>query len=356
MDQISDGAYLHAILANAPGHPQLWNRFLAALIKQLACDSCALLINNLLRSSSSRFLYCANIPIEYREQYENQLNKLDHFNRLICRNPLRVFYNQTPAETYQESVNDPAFSCDGQNHRFGVAIPCNQNHALSLLLNYRSIAGHQQCQRIIATLKNTLPALEEAIHKDHRHKINSQLRHHLGTPFDSYVIVDQNLNILFSDPVYTAIISQFDCVNITENRFGLTSPIMDQRVRALMQNKQEAASIHNQCHSCRLALIPINRLKNLYQWECFQEGFIIAFTHDGEKDPALARLMDIYRLSRCEAICALHFMKTPAIADIAASTYRSQETVRNHLKHVMRKMHVHSQAELMKTLISLAIL
>ncbi|NOR80520.1 MAG: hypothetical protein GQ529_06750 [Methyloprofundus sp.] len=49
-------------------------------------------------------------------------------------------------------------------------------------------------------------------------------------------------------------------------------------------------------------------------------------------------------------------MKTPSIHDVATKTYRSQETVRNHIKHTMQKMDVHNQAELMKKLITLAAL
>jgi len=39
---------------------------------------------------------------------------------------------------------------------------------------------------------------------------------------------------------------------------------------------------------------------------------------------------------------------------LAYNTFRSQNTVRNHIKHIMIKMDVHNQAELMKKLITLA--
>ena len=47
-------------------------------------------------------------------------------------------------------------------------------------------------------------------------------------------------------------------------------------------------------------------------------------------------------------------MNTPSIHDIATSTHRSKETIRNHIKRTMQKMKVHSQAELMKKLVTLA--
>jgi len=114
--------------------------------------------------------------------------------------------------------------------------------------------------------------------------------------------------------------------------------------------------IHNQCQSRQLALIPVASLDNLYQWECFKGGFILTFIFNKEKNPSLDRLINIHQLSRCEAICALHFMQTPSIAEIAENTHRSQETVRNHLKRSMQKMDVHNQAELMKKMIMLAAL
>jgi len=99
--------------------------------------------------------------------------------------------------------------------------------------------------------------------------------------------------------------------------------------------------IHNQCQSRQLALIPVASLDNLYQWECFKGGFILTFIFNKEKNPSLDRLINIHQLSRCEAICALHFMQTPSIAEIAENTHRSQETVRNHLKRSMQKMNCH---------------
>lgn len=356
MDQISDSIYLNVILANAPGHPLIWNRFLEELARQLDCDSSALLVTDLIDSAQTRFLFSAHIPLEYQEQYENILNQLDGFNHFISKNPHRIFYNQNLKDDYQVVINNEFIALGDQNYRFGVSIPCNQNHSLSLLLNRQKAFNADEQQRIIQILQSTLPCLDEAIHKDQRHKINSQLLHHLGDHFDGYIIVDQKLNILFSDPVYTAMISQLDCVEISENCFGMKNPAIQQRLLSLMKNKQESTSIHNQCHSCQITLIPISCLKNLYQWECYKDGFILTFTHEKDKNPALDRLMQIYHLSRCEAICAMHFMKTPSIPEIATSTHRSQETVRNHIKHTMQKMAVHSQAELMKKLITLATL
>ncbi|MDD1622268.1 MAG: LuxR C-terminal-related transcriptional regulator, partial [Methylococcaceae bacterium] len=160
-------------------------------------------------------------------------------------------------------------------------------------------------------------------------------------------------NIIFSDPIFTSIISQLDCVKISGSHFGMKNPAMEQQLLSLIENNR-GAKIPNHCHACQIMLTPISSLKNLYQWECYKDGFILSFTHDKEKNPAIDRLTEIYHLSQCEAVCALNFMHTPSIPDIAANTYRSQETVRNHIKHAMQKMEVHSQAELMKKLITLA--
>jgi hypothetical protein len=48
--------------------------------------------------------------------------------------------------------------------------------------------------------------LDEAVHDEQRYKINSQLIHYMSDHFDGYIIVDKELNILFSDSVYTSII------------------------------------------------------------------------------------------------------------------------------------------------------
>ncbi|MCK9606450.1 MAG: LuxR C-terminal-related transcriptional regulator [Methylomonas sp.] len=354
MRQLSDDLYLHTILANAPGYPLIWNRFLNELTRQLCFDSSALLVTDLNDYGNTRFLFSAHISNEYQEQYQDKLNRLDLFNHYISKNPRRITCNQNLQYGNPSELKSAFFAPEQQNFRFGVALACSQNHALSLLLNRKHAFSHAEQQHITQLLENMLPILQDAIHKEQRHKINSQLLHHLGDHFDGYIIVDHELNILFSDPIYTAIISQLDCVHISENRFGMKNPVIEQRLLSLIEHNQESSSIHNQCQSCQISLIPIASLKNLYQWECYMDGFILTFTHEKDKNPALDRLMHLHSLSRCEAICALHFMKNPSIPDIASHTYRSQETVRNHIKHTMQKMNVHSQAELMKKLITLA--
>jgi len=356
MDQIADDVDLNSILANAPGNPVIWNRFLTELARQLNCDSSAMLVTDLIEKDKTHFLFSSHIPLEYQEQYQSTLNRLDVFNHFISKVPHQIFCNQTLIDIYNEERNSDFMPPCDQNYRFGVSIPCNHNHSLSLVVNRKEVFNDEELQQVTLALQSIIPALDKAVHAEQRHKINSQIIHFIDGHFDGYIIVDRELNILFYDPVYISIISQLDCVNISANRFGMKAPAIEQRLLSLIENNQQASSIHNQCHSCQITLIPISSLKNLYQWECYKDGFIITFTHDKEKNPAIARLTEIYHLSRCEAVCALHFMKTPSIPDIATNTFRSQETVRNHIKHTMQKMDVHSQAELMKKLITLAAL
>jgi DNA-binding CsgD family transcriptional regulator len=355
MDQIPKGLVLNSILANVPGNPLIWNRFLTEFTRQLNCDSSMLLVTDLIERKNTHFLFSAYIPQQYQEEYENGLNRRDTFNYFISKNPLQVFCNQALTDSYVEEVENTFIPPSGQKYRFGFSISCNHKHSLSLIVNRKDAFNVEELQKVTRILQSLIPSLEDAIHAEQRHKINSQLLPHIGDHFDGYIIVDRELNILFSDPLYTAIISQLDCVKISWGRFGMKNRAIQLRLLALIDNNEEA-SVHNQCHICQLRLIPISSLENLYQWECYKDGFIITFTHDKEKNPAIGRLTEIYQLSRCEAVCALHFMQTPSISDIATNTYRSPETVRNHLKHTMQKMDVNNQAELMKKLIALAAL
>ncbi len=354
MDQNANHEDLNSILLNAPGHPLIWNRFLIELSRQLNCESSALLVNDLVDNKNTHFLFSANIPEKYQSLYENTLNRLDDFNHFISKNPCRVFCNQTLNETSAEERNTAFILPDTQNYRFGLAIPCNRNHSLSLLAYRKEAFTNEEQQNATRILESLISALDEAIHTEQRYKIKSQLFHHIGNHYDSYIIVDDKLNILCSDPVFTSIISQMDCVEISDNRFRMKSKDLEQRLLSLIENKQGDNGIQDHYHFCQISLIPISSLKNLYQWECYKDAFILVFTHDKARDPVVDRLTEIYNLSKCEAVCALHFMRKPSIPDIATNTYRSQETVRNHLKHTMQKMDVHNQAELMKKLITLA--
>lgn len=356
MAQLADAIDLNSILANAPGNALIWNRFLSELALQLSCDSSVLLVTDLIKRENTHFLFSYNIPSAYQEKYENQFNKLDCFNYFISKNSKQIFFNQAPKDGICQEPQSQFKLPANQKYRFGVSIPCNHNHALSLIATRRQAFNDQEQQHISQTLDSILPALEEALHGEQRYKINSQILHYMGDHFDGYIIIDRYLNILFSDPIYTSIIGPLDCVTISGNRISMTDPAIEQQLLTLIETNQNPGSIHNQNHAFQMTLIPISSLENLYKWECYKDGFILTFTHDKDKNPTLNRLTEIYQLSRCEAVCALHFMKTPSIPDVAITTYRSQETVRNHIKHSMQKMNVHNQAELMKKLMTLSAL
>jgi len=362
MDQYVSNTDFNSLLANAPGNALIWRRFLAELNQQLNCDSSALLISSFANIEDTQFLFSENISSAYQEQYQNELNKLDSFNYFISKNPRHIFCNQRFedsyfADNYFEEIGSNFIPPLEQKYRFGVSIPCNRSHALNLLLNSKKAFSDEQQQNIIRTLESILPSLEEAMHGEQRYKINSQLPHYISDHYDGYIIVDRQLNVLFSDSLYTPILGQLECVKISENQVRINNAALNQQLFSLIDtDNQQVSSIHNQCQTCQITLIAINALENLYQWECFKDGFILAFTHNKENNPSIDRLVGIHQLSRCEAICALHFMKTPSIADVANNTFRSQETVRNHIKHTMQKMEVHSQAELMKKLVTLAAL
>lgn len=354
MDQISEPITLNSLLSHAPGNPILWQQFLAQLARQLNCSSGFMLVTDLLERENTRFLYSFNLPSDYRQHYEQQLNKLDIFNHFISKNPRQVYCNQDLGLNYRQDINSNPLCNENLKHRFGTSIPCNHRHALSLSFNRKKAFNKQEQRLGVRMLQRLLPALEESIHAEKRHKINSQIFHHLGSHFDAYLIVDRDLNILFADPVHSSIVGAMDCVNINGEKFGLNNPVIEQRLLELIADKQDKDAIKNQCLTCQITVIPLDSLENLYHWECHKDGFVLAFTHDKNSNPAIERLMKIYSLSKCEASCALHFMQTPSIADVAASTCRSQETVRNHLKRTMQKMGVHNQAALMKKLMALS--
>ncbi len=354
MDQIAESLELDLILTNVPGKPLLWKRFLTELTRLLNCDSSFLLISDLSERGNTIFFSSAFISEEYQQQYENKLNKLDAFNYFVCKKPLTVFCNHS-TDSDEINTGDADFTApEGQCYRFGVSIHCHQNYSLCLFVNRLQAFDERekrQAERVIQTL---LPSLEEAFFEEQRYKIESQLIYYFDNHFDSYVIIDKDLTVLFTDPVYSYMITQLDCVEINENRFIIKKTAVKQRLLSLIKRGNKVASIHSQCQNCQITLIPIAILKNLYHWECYKNGFIITFTHNKNNNRSLARLTEIYQLSHCEAACALDFMRTPSIQEVATNTFRSQETIRNHIKRTMQKMDVHNQAELMKKLLTLA--
>ena len=118
----------------------------------------------------------------------------------------------------------------------------------------------------------------------------------------------------------------------------------------------DTVTMQNPCAANSITVIPARALDNLYAWEFYKKGVVMTFTSEHEQSPALVRLMALYNLTKSEALCALHFIATPSISDIAVGTHRSTETVRNHIKSIMQKLDVHNQGALMKKLLAIAAL
>jgi regulatory LuxR family protein len=356
MDPFTEHEQLSSLLDNAPGNPRIWEQFLIQLTSCLNARSAALVATNLIERESTRVLFSINIPDAYLRRYEEKLNRLDIFNFFLSKHPNRVFCNQLLDKSYQKVVESADKTKSKPLYRLGFSLPCSQHYSLNLLIDRNTRFSELEQYKYEQYLNQLMPVLEKAIHTEQKYKINTQLTPILGEHFDGHIIVDKHLKILFADPVMAAMIADFDCISICDNSIVLHNPALNEPLRQAIENNQTCTSIHNQCKTCQITLIPIAALTNLYQWECYKNGYILAFLFNIGHDPTMERLSEIYNLSKCEAVCALHFMKTPSVAGIAVATSRSQETVRNHLKRTMQKMDAHNQAELMKKLLSIVAL
>ncbi len=354
MDQFPYGFGLINLLREAPGNPVIWEKFLAQLTKKLNCESSFLLINHLINRDKTHFLFHFNISDKQLKCYNEYDNQLNAFNFFIGKNPHQVFCNQNVIDSDFIKFTDekPLFSTELQ-YRFGLSIPCN-HYFISLHINRDQPFTKQELQNNTQLLQDIISPLEEAIHAEQQQKIHSQLIHHSYQPFDGYLIVDQQLNIVLANPVYKLIFTVLDCIECYKNQLIINDTNLKSALLAKLASPAGQFETLNHCSNCRIGLLPVKVLDNLYSWECFKDDFILTFASSKYRNSTVSRLMNVHKLSRSEALCALHFLNTPSIVDIAEKTCRSQNTVRNHIKRIMHKMDVHNQAALMKKLIALA--
>lgn len=344
---------ISALLAQVAGNPLLWEHVLLRLAEQLQCDNCVLLVTDMVEREKTRFLYCANISADYREKYEQNLNRLDIFNYFISKNPRHVFCNQNLPKSYQYEVETHAKQHGKRNYRIGFAIPWNHHYSLNVILARETPFSETEQENYCQLLLPLLPKLEQAIFAEQQQKIQSQLLLFLDDHCDGYLIVDSQLQVIYKDPVYVSYISNLPGIMIYNNQLNLSSLELQHKLQQLVLNHEDKIALNDHVSHCRINVISIQTLENLYHWECYNNAHIIAFTRLNNSNPALERLTLIYELSHCEAECALQFMHNPSIPELALNSYRSKATVRNHLKHIMHKMDVHNQAALMKKLLSL---
>jgi len=351
MDEFSGYSDLTEMLHNAPGNPVIWDRFLCRLAEIASCDRSFLLMTDLIHKENTHFLFHFNLSEKQQKLTINSFNTSNTFNKLLVKNPCQVVCSQKSPPKAGFNFNNRL----NVQYHFGFSIPYNSHHTLTLCVNRNHPFSKNEQSRIRLFLLSIIMPLQTAIKTELEHKIYSQILQYTPDHFDCYVIVNRSLQILFSDSVFSSVIGKCKCVTVINKQIQFVDPEARSYLSFLM-NQNKIASINKPSELCQISLIPVSALDNLYGWECFNDSFIIAFTYNKKNNPVIKRLLDIHKLSKCEALCAIDFLQTPSIVEIAENTCRSQDTIRNHLKHIMHKMNVHNQAALMKKLVSLTAL
>jgi hypothetical protein len=348
---------INDILTKAPYNPVLWHLFLAELTSLMQCDSGFLSIADLGRHGGFHHLYRYNVTPEQQSCFERNFRKDHSFEANIAKQPHQVLCSTMLNGSHcRDNFGIEPYATE-EHCRFGVSLPLNSRYAHCLVLNGNHPAAEPELHASVHRLQALVPSLKDALQKEQWLSLYSQITLLTGKHVTAYIIVDRALNVLFSYPVFNRIIADMDCVEIRGKRLTFLNKTTEQRVLALMtETGCDAMTTQSQSASCTITVIPARTLDNLYGWEFYKKGVALTFTSNHENSPTLVRLMALYNLTKCEALCALHFIATPSILDIATDSHRSTETVRNHIKSIMKKLDVHNQGALMKKLLTIAAL
>ncbi|MEC4748873.1 hypothetical protein [Methylomicrobium sp. Wu6] len=349
------------ILSKAPGNPVLWHLFLSELTGSMECDSGFLSIVDLGHGGGVHHLYDYNTTPKQQCYFERNLRKAGSFDAKVAKHPYKVFSSNTMNGTLRTEGDGDGTEPNtiGAHCRFGVSFPLNSRFAYFVYLNgSRPVSESElELEDHVNRLQALVPSLQNALRKEQWISLYHQITLLTGKHVAAYIIVDRALNVLFFDPVFNRIIEDMDCVEIRDKCLAFLNKTAEQRILALMAGiDYDTVTMHNPCASLDITVIPGRALDNLYAWEFYKKGVALTFTSCHENNPTLVRLMVIYSLTKGEALCALQFIATPSIPDIASGTHRSTETVRNHIKSIMHKLDVHNQGALMKKLLAIAAL
>jgi DNA-binding NarL/FixJ family response regulator len=344
------------ILSKAPYNPVLWHLFLEELAAMMQCDSGILSIAGIGRRGGFHHLYRYNMTAEQQSCFERNLCKTGSFEASITKQPHQVIFTKQNGSFRFDYVGKGA-DATGEPCRFGVSFPLNSRYAYCLVLNGNRPAAEPELQAGVQRLQALVPSLENALQKEQWLSLYNQISMLTGQHVTAYIIVDRDLNVLFSYPVFNRLIADMECVEIQDKRLVFLDNTTERHVLALMtETVYDAMTAQYQYATGTITVIPVQALENLYGWEFYKNGVVLTFTSSHENSPTLVRLMALYNLTRCEALCALQFIATPSIPEIATDSHRSTETVRNHIKSIMQKLDVHNQGALMKKLLAIAAL
>ncbi|MGR9035417.1 MAG: helix-turn-helix transcriptional regulator [Gammaproteobacteria bacterium] len=357
MNSLQATLSINEILSKAPGNPVLWHLFLAELAAAMQCDSAFLSVADLSRGGGFHYLYGFNFGPEQQRCFELNFRKTGSFDAIVAKHPYRVFCSNALNGTFHRSNGNIKSDASEEHCRFGVSLPLSSRYAYCLYLNSSRPSSETELQAYAQQLQALAPLLQNALQKEKWLNLYSQITLLTGKHVAAYIIVDRALNVLFSDPVFNRIIADMDCVEIRDKRLAFLNKNTEQLVLKLMAGIDcETVTMQNRCDYCTITVIPTLALDNFYAWEFYKLGIVLTFSSGSENNPTLVRLMALYNLTKGEALCALQFISTPSIPDIAGNIHRSHETVRNQIKSIMHKLDVHNQGALMKKLLTIAAL
>jgi DNA-binding CsgD family transcriptional regulator len=345
------------ILSKAPGNPGLWHLFLAELVSTMQCDSGFLSIADLDCNGGIHYLCQYNVETEQLSHFELNYHKAGSFAANVTKTPYHVFHSKMQYGTICDGVEDIESEATEEYYRFGVSIPLNSRYAYCIYLNSRRPAAEPVLQGCVHWLQALIAPLQNALHKEQWFSLYNQITLLTGKHVAAYLIVDRALNVLFSDAIFNHIIEDMECVEIRGKQLAFLNKTTEEWVLAFMDGEGcETVTRQNQCASYDITVIPARALDNLYAWEFYRQGTVLTFTSGHKNNLTLVRMMALYNLTQGEALIALQFINTPSISEIASASHRSPETVRNHIKSIMRKLDVHNQGALMKKLLAIVAL
>jgi DNA-binding CsgD family transcriptional regulator len=355
------------------GEPDAWNGLLRELVAVTHSRSARLLVMNR-EANRVSFSVKLNIDDNYHRQYvEHYVNACPWRTELGLMRPGRLYSTYLHFTCPQQNFYRTEFFNDWarpQNIHHGVCGTVYRDAATSVQMLVQRTRGQGFfTEAETAFINELVPHIQQSF------LIAGQLANTraqgkaiaiaAGSEPLPFVLLDRSLRITYSSPGMEKLIADDPCLEVRNSRLLITDELQNRRMRRLLRECLTAADSRTfltcggtlavprpSAPDLQLLVRPVHPDVPVLIGP--PPGYVAVYFYDCETRVEIdhERLRQLYSLSEAETRVAVAMVDTPDSTEVAKRCAISLHTVRSHIKAIFCKTGTHSQADLMKRLLT----
>jgi DNA-binding CsgD family transcriptional regulator len=355
------------------GEPDAWHGLLRELVAVTHSRSARLLVMNR-EANHVTFSVKLNIDDNYHRQYvEHYVNTCPWRTELGLMRPGRLYSTYLHFTCPQQNFYRTEFFNDWARHQnihHGVCGTVYRDASTSVQMLVQRTRGQGYYTEAETDFINELvPHIQQSfLIAGQLAKTQAQseaIALAAGSEPLPFLLLDRSLRITYSSPGMEKLIADGPCLEVRNSRLLITDELHNRRLRRLLRECLTAADSRTflpcggtlavprpSAPDLQLLVRPVHPDVPVLIGP--PSAYVAVYFYDSEARVEIdhERLRKFYSLSDAEIRVATAMVDTPDSAEVAKRCAISLHTVRSHIKAIFSKTGTHSQADLMKRLLT----